>query len=61
MLSENEENKLFKYIVKFADNRENSYLARSLDCTTFCDERFCYFCSELEPLSQTKDGFLLHF
>ena len=50
VLSENEEKKLFNYIVEFADDRENSYIARSLDCSTICDERFCYFCGEVEPL-----------
>ena len=48
--SENEEIQLFKNTVEFADNSENSYLTRSLDCSTICDERFCYFYSEVEPL-----------
>ena len=47
VLSEVEENKLFNYIVV---ERENSYMARILDCSTICDETACYFCAEIEPL-----------
>ena len=46
-MSEVEENKLFNYIVV---ERENSYMARILDCSTVCDETACYFCAEIEPL-----------
>ena len=49
VLSTVEEDKLLNYIVT---ERENSRIARCLDCTTICNEQYCYFCSEVRALSQ---------
>ena len=44
ILSVEEENKLFRYIIT---ERENSYTARYLDCEAMCDGTLCFFCSEV--------------
>ena len=43
LLSEQEENKLFKSICDTRDEDKAS-LFHFMDCTTICDEQFCYFC-----------------
>ena len=46
-MSDEEENKLFNYVIT---GRDNSYVARYLDCESMCDGTLCYFCSEVsEP------------
>ena len=47
MLSEQEEDKLLKYI-REARNAQEAHYFRFLDCTTKCDEQFCYFCAAYE-------------
>ena len=44
LLSVREENKLFKYI-REARNIEEAHLFRVMDCSTICDEQFCFFCA----------------
>ena len=44
LLSENEENKLFKYIESTRDSNE-ARLFRAMDCPAYCDEDYCFFCS----------------
>ena len=47
VMSDEEENKLFNYIITM---RDNSYVARYLDCEAMWDGTLCYFCSEVsEP------------
>lgn len=44
LLSEREENKLFKYIIT-TRNEDQARLFRAMDCSAFCDEQFCFFCA----------------
>lgn len=44
LLSEKEENKLMNYI-RDARNAQEARLHRFIDCSAFCDEQFCFFCS----------------
>ena len=44
LLSEKEENKLFKYIIN-TRNEDEARLFRAMDCSAFCEEQFCYFCA----------------
>ena len=44
LLSKRGENKLFKYIPE-ARNIEEAHLFRMMDCSTICDEHFCFFCA----------------
>ena len=44
LLTEKEEDKLFRYIFEARDENE-ARLARFMDCTAICDEQYCFFCS----------------
>ena len=44
LLSEREENKLFKYI-REARNIEEAHLYRVMDGSTIYNEQFCFFCA----------------
>ena len=47
VLTQVEEERLFNYIIS---EQWNASMARFLDCTTICDDRLCYFCSDESPL-----------
>lgn len=47
LVSEREEEKLFKYICE-ARTISEANLFRVMDCSTICDEQFCYFCASEE-------------
>ena len=42
LLTEKEEDKLFKYIIK-TRNEDEARLFRAMDCSAYCDEQFCFF------------------
>ena len=44
LMTEREENKLFGYICE-ARNIQEANLHRIMDCSTICDEQFCFFCA----------------
>ena len=43
LMTEREENKLYKYLCESKNSQEATFI-RLLNCSTICDERFCYFC-----------------
>ena len=45
LMTEKEENKLFKYIMDTQGNENQARLFRAMDCSAFCDEQYCYFCA----------------
>ena len=49
VLSDNEEQKLFSYLMT-AQTVPEAILKRILDCSTICDEKYCYFCAESKPV-----------
>ena len=49
VMSEKEEKKIYKYICE-TSNHDEARLFRLMDCSTCCDESFCFFCAIDEGL-----------
>lgn len=47
--------------MRMTNTHQDARMYRFLDCTTICDERFCYFCASCEgvvqPLCAPCNGF----
>ena len=44
LMTEKEENKLFKYIMDIQGNENQAPLFPAMGCSALCDEQYCYFC-----------------
>ena len=59
VMSKREEDKLRKYI-RDTRSQDEARMFRIMDCSAFCDERFCYFCAsyekDIQPLCTPCNG-----